>query len=494
MGQVIHDNTILNSDSTIVAVATPPGTGGIAVIRVSGPEAIAICSKGWKGSDLSGVSSHTVHLGSFSDREGNLLDECVATVFRSPRSYTGEDTVEISVHGSPWIQRAVVEAILSYGAKPAEPGEFTRRAFINGRLDLTQAEGVADLIASSSRAAHRLAMQQASGGFSRKISELREKLMEFASLIELELDFSEEDVEFADRGKLTELARESRDMLRHLAGTFRSGQVLKAGIPVVIAGPPNAGKSTMLNRLLREDKAIVTSVAGTTRDILEDTIELGGVLFRFFDTAGIHESKDEVELIGIDKAIDRLSNARIVIWMTDSTTPLQPQLKELERHLPTLKSNDTTLILYHNKADLVDHLTEGKTATESETAATGVTPLTATSEILSTVRASVNTIELSGSASTGAGIQLLETTLASIATSEHNPDSELIVTNARHAAAIEAAAQALTLVIDNLQDGLSHDFIAMDIREAIAHLSELTGAITTDLLLQNIFSRFCIGK
>ena len=331
-------------DDTIVAVATPQGTGGIAVVRVSGPEAVNVVARGWKGCDLEKCASHTVHLGTLMDTEREAVDQCVATVFRSPKSYTGEDTVELALHGSPWIQRRAVETLISYGARPAGPGEFTRRAFLNGRLDLAQAEGVADLISASSRAAHRLAMQQASGGFSRKIDTLRERLIEFAALLELELDFSEEDVEFADRTRLLELARTTRDEVASLAATFDAGQAFKAGVPVVIAGVPNAGKSTLLNRLLREDKAIVTPIAGTTRDILEDTVEIGGILFRFIDTAGLHESTDEVERIGIDRARDRIARARILIWMLDTTADLNSQLAELRSLLPTLCANGTRVL------------------------------------------------------------------------------------------------------------------------------------------------------
>lgn len=458
---------------TIVAVSTPPGSGGIAVIRVSGPEALAICSRGWHGKNLREVKSHTAHLGSFYDHEGNELDQCVATVFREGRSYTGEDTVELAVHGSRWIQRAIVEALTSFGARAAKPGEFTQRAFLNGRLDLAQAEGVADLISSSSRASHRLAMQQASGGFSRAIESIREQLVEFAALIELELDFSEEDVEFADRGKLLALANSSRDSLKRLADTFRSGQALKEGVPVVIAGLPNAGKSTLLNRLLREDKAIVTPIAGTTRDILEDTVEIGGILFRFIDTAGLHDTTDEVERIGIGKAVDRMQNARIVIWMTDTTAPVAPQLDELRSHLPALISNDTHIIHFLNKTD---------------------SPLSTTPLPSGLFPEEDRITEISGSAAEGKGTDVLEATLTRLATEEYNPDTDIIVTNARHAAALTAAAEALTRAIENLEAGISSDLIAMDIREATAHLSELTGTLTTDTLLHHIFSRFCVGK
>lgn len=480
-------------DDTIVAVATPPGTGGIAVVRVSGPEAVNVVARGWKGCDLEKCASHTVHLGTLMDTEGEAVDQCVATVFRSPKSYTGEDTVELALHGSPWIQRRAVETLISYGARPAGPGEFTRRAFLNGRLDLAQAEGVADLISASSRAAHRLAMQQASGGFSRKIDTLRERLIEFAALLELELDFSEEDVEFADRTRLLELARTTRDEMASLAATFDAGQAFKAGVPVVIAGVPNAGKSTLLNRLLREDKAIVTPIAGTTRDILEDTVEIGGILFRFIDTAGLHESTDEVERIGIDRARDRIARARILIWMLDTTADLNPQLAELRSLLPTLRANGTRVLLLLNKSDITSalpfpadsHKDFSEALIDDIEKLIGICNKEKTGELDKVIRIS---------AETGEGLSQLETTLTTIATSEHNPDTELIVTNARHAEALRAAAESLTRAIDSLETGLSSDLTAIDIRQATAHLSELTGALTTDTLLHHIFAHFCVGK
>ena len=507
-------------DDTIVAVATPQGTGGIAVVRVSGPEAVNVVARGWKGCDLEKCASHTVHLGTLMDTEGEAVDQCVATVFRSPKSYTGEDTVELALHGSPWIQRRAVETLISYGARPAGPGEFTRRAFLNGRLDLAQAEGVADLISASSRAAHRLAMQQASGGFSRKIDTLRARLIEFAALLELELDFSEEDVEFADRTRLLELARTTRDEVASLAATFDAGQAFKAGVPVVIAGVPNAGKSTLLNRLLREDKAIVTPIAGTTRDILEDTVEIGDILFRFIDTAGLHESTDEVERIGIDRARDRIARARILIWMLDTIADLNSQLAELRSLLPTLCANGTRVLLLLNKSDISSALpfhadshadSPEQPFTESDglfnesdglfyeiERVMGISNETGINddETCKGNEADISNIDkvIRISAETGEGLPELESTLTAIATSEHNPDTELIVTNARHAEALRAAADSLTRAIDSLETGLSADLTAMDIRQATAHLSELTGTLTTDTILHHIFAHFCIGK
>ncbi len=319
---------------TIVAISTPYGTGGIAVVRLSGSDALEIADRAWRGKPLSSVPSHTAHLGTITaDDSGAALDQAVATVFRAPNSFTGEDTVEFSVHGSKWIQRQVVERLVSLGAVPAGPGEFTQRAFMNGRMDLAQAEGVADLIAASSRAAHRLAMSQVSGGFSTRLNQLRERLIELASLLELELDFSEEDVEFADRTRLREIADETLALIERLVSTYDSGRAFKEGVPVAIAGRPNAGKSTLLNALLGEDKAIVSDVPGTTRDVIEDTREINGILFRFYDTAGLRDTDDTVERIGIDRARDAISRAAIVLWVIDASTPpaeLAAQLKEAE--------------------------------------------------------------------------------------------------------------------------------------------------------------------
>ncbi|MBD5227851.1 MAG: tRNA uridine-5-carboxymethylaminomethyl(34) synthesis GTPase MnmE, partial [Bacteroidales bacterium] len=315
---------------TIVAVATAPGTGGIAVIRLSGPEAFAIASKIWRGKNLAESEPYRARYGSIVNPEnGEIVDDALATPFRGPASFTGEDTVEFAVHGSRWIQREVVRLLIDAGARMADHGEFTQRAFLNGKLDLAQAEGVADLIASSSRAGHRLAISQTRGGFSRRLEELREKLIEFASLLELELDFSEEDVEFADRTRLRELADETLATVNRLADSYSAGRALKEGVPVVIAGVPNAGKSTLLNALLGDDKAIVSDIPGTTRDVIEDTAEIDGILFRFIDTAGLRDTADKVERLGIERTHRHIANAAILIRLLDATQPLPPQLQTL---------------------------------------------------------------------------------------------------------------------------------------------------------------------
>ena len=306
---------------TITAVSTAPGAGGIAVIRISGTKAIEIADSAWKGKSLTDALSHTAHLGKYYSTSGDLLDEAVATIFRAPASFTGEDVVEISVHGSRWIQKEIIADLIRRGAYAAAPGEFTQRAFINGRLDLAQAEGVADLIASSSRAAHKLAISQTRGGFSRELELLREKLVDFASLLELELDFSEEDVEFADRTRLSELGNTIMKKITRLANSYSSGAALKNGVPVVIAGIPNAGKSSLLNLLLSDDKAIVSDIPGTTRDIIEDTAEIDGILYRFIDTAGLRTTSDKVEKLGIERARLQMTKASIIIWIIDPTSP-----------------------------------------------------------------------------------------------------------------------------------------------------------------------------
>ena len=451
---------------TIVAVATPPGTGGIAVVRLSGPEALAIADSVWRGKALSEVTSHTAHLGEILSEDGSPIDNAVATVFRGPRSFTGEDTVEFSLHGSRWIQRATVARLTAAGARAATAGEFTRRAFLNKRLDLAQAEAVADLIAAESKAAHRLAMTQMSGSFSRKLESLRERLVELASLLELELDFSEEEVEVADRSRLLSLIQEVLDQIECLASTYRAGKAFKEGVPVAIAGRPNAGKSTLLNRLLGEERAIVSDIPGTTRDVIEDTREINGILFRFFDTAGLRDTDDTVERMGIDRAIGAIDRAAIVLWTIDATD-VSVLDTELEKFHARKKANpDRTYIALLNKSDLVGADRECGDWQD--------------------------VIHIS--AKSGTGCNRLETMLGKAATREHDPEQELIVTNERHLAAMREGAEALRRVKEGLATGLPTDLVAQDLREATRHLATITGAITTPTLLSTIFSRFCIGK
>lgn len=468
--------------STITAISTPHGTGGIAVVRLSGPQAFEIADRAWKGAPLAEAATHTAHLGTITDADGSALDQAVATVFRAPRSFTGEDTVEFSVHGSKWIQRKVVERLIALGARAAEPGEFSRRAFLNGRLDLAQAEGVADLIAASSRAAHRLAMSQVSGTFSSRLNSLRDSLVELASLLELELDFSEEEVEFADRARLRDITHQTLAMTERLASTYAAGRAFKEGVPVVIAGAPNAGKSTLLNRLLGEDKAIVSDIPGTTRDVIEDTREIGGVLFRFFDTAGLRDTSETVERIGIERARDIIGRAAIVLWLIDASAPcLSQRLEETEVQIAA--HPQAQHIILFTKADktaggMPDDAAEMRSKTASMPGETD----------------GIEAGSLRISAKEDLNIDTLEAALVAAAKSEHDPDAELIVTNARHYAALLAGAESLRRVDEGLSSGLPADLIAQDVRESLHHLGLLTGAVTTDTLLGTIFSRFCVGK
>lgn len=477
-----------SSSDTIVAIATAPGTGGIAVIRLSGPDAIGIFRKVWRGADPSAMKSHTAHLGRIMSPDGSILDEVVATLFRGPNSFTGEDVVEISCHGSRWIQREIVKLLIANGARGANPGEFSQRAFINGRIDLAQAEGIADLVAASSRAAHRLAIQQANGTFSSRLDSLRDKLIDLASLLELELDFSEEDVEFADRRQLREITDSAIAATGRLADSYAAGRAFKEGIPVVIAGEPNVGKSTLLNRLLEEEKAIVTDVPGTTRDIIEGTVEIDGTLFRFVDTAGLRVTDDTVERLGIERATERLHNAAVVLWTVDATLPAEPQLSLLRVHTDQL--SETPVLLLLNKSDLAIgdiELSESKLDFSGNQSSFSSVPSNNSNS-----SNFAQTINLS--ASTGEGIDLLKQWLKDYANRLRGDENDIIVTNARHHAAIVRGKESLERVRAALDTGTSADFIAQDVREAIHNLSAITGQISTPTLLSTIFSRFCIGK
>ena len=461
---------------TICAISTPPGIGGIAVARVSGPESIKITQSLWKGVDLTQVKSHTAHLGNILDCDGSVLDQALVTVFKAPNSFTGDDVVEISVHGSKYIQRQLINALISSGARLADPGEFTRRAFISGKLDLAQAEAVADMIASSSKAAHRIAINQMRGGFSKRLSSLREQLLELASLLELELDFSEEDVEFASRKKLLKIAIDVNTEVNRLLHSFKSGSAIKDGIPVAIVGETNAGKSSLLNTILGDDKAIVSDIHGTTRDIIEDTIEVGDYLFRFMDTAGLRDTTDKIESIGIDRAYSAISHARIVILVIDSTQPLNTQ--PLQYIHNNIESDDLTkLIIALNKSDL------------------DCTVL-ATTEIREALKNCKITSEapiLPISAKNGIGIDMLLNELQKTVAADDETDN-VMITNLRHCEALTKAADSSQRIISGLQDNLSGDLIAQDLRETIFHLGTITGTITSQDILTNIFSRFCIGK
>ncbi len=461
---------------TICAISTPPGIGGIAVARVSGPESIMITQSLWKGVDLSQVKSHTAHLGNILDCDGSVLDQALVTVFKAPNSFTGDNVVEISVHGSKYIQRQLINALISSGARLADPGEFTRRAFISGKLDLAQAEAVADMIASSSKAAHRIAINQMRGGFSKRLSSLREQLLELASLLELELDFSEEDVEFASRKKLLKIAIDVNTEVNRLLHSFKSGSAIKDGIPVAIVGETNAGKSSLLNTILGDDKAIVSDIHGTTRDIIEDTIEVGDYLFRFMDTAGLRDTTDKIESIGIDRAYSAISHARIVILVIDLTQPLNTQ--PLQYIHNNIESDDLTkLVIALNKSDL-----DGTVLTTNKIR-----------EALKDCKISSEVPILPISAKNGTGIDALLKELQKTVAANDETDN-VMITNLRHCEALTKAADSSQRVISGLQDNLSGDLIAQDLRETIFHLGTITGNITSQDILTNIFSRFCIGK
>ena len=458
----MQDALIYNSDDTICAISTAPGTGGIAVARVSGHNAITIVSKIWKGKNLNDVASHSAHLGIVYDSNGEILDEAVATVFRNPNSFTGEDVVELSIHGSRWIQSQLIQSLITAGCRMALPGEFTRRAFAAGRLDLAQAEAVADVISSSSKAAHRMAMSQMRGAFSKKIDAMRDELVQLASLLELELDFSEEDVEFASRNRLLEIADTLSAQLKRAAASFRAGQAIKDGIPVAIVGNTNAGKSSLLNALVEDDRAIVSDIHGTTRDVVEDTIEIGEYLIRFQDTAGLRQTEDPIEQLGIERSHSVASAANIVIYVVDSSIASNPE--ETARELPHID------IIVANKTDLPQQFDSATWQKVYPTA----------------------TI-LPCSARNGKGIDTLRQTICDLLRADTSED-DIIVANARHAQSLAEAAANLEALSAALRNGIPTDLAAQVLRAAIHHLSTITGTITTPEILQNIFKNFCIGK
>ena len=454
---------------TICAVSTPHGMGGIAVIRVSGDEALDIVQQRWQGMSLCEMASHTAHLGHIIDSQGELLDEAVLTLFRAPNSFTGEDVVEISCHGSMWIQQQIVSTLIDAGCRAATGGEFTQRAFANGKLDLSQAEAIADVIASQSRASHHVAMNQMRGAFSRQLSSLRSQLLQFVSLIELELDFSEEDVTFADRSRLTTLATEIKKVIDSLAGSYQAGNAIKNGLPVTIVGPTNAGKSTLLNTLLGDDRALVSDIKGTTRDVIEDTIVMGGALIRFIDTAGIRESSDVIESMGIERSFKKMDEARIVLWVVDATAPiaeLEDFYKQIAEHC-----QDKAVIAVVNKIDSGD-----------------------TQAIVKKLKGlDIKIAEISARKGTGVD-QLKQEIITTAALPQVTDENAVIVTNARHYHALVRASEAINRTLQGLATGLSGDLVSQDIRECMHYLGEITGEISTDDILGEIFAHFCIGK
>lgn len=467
-------NNLLKNNDTICAISTPHGMGGIAVIRVSGKDAISIVSKCWKGCDLSTATTHTAHLGKILFSDGEILDEVVLTIFRAPHTFTGEDVIEIACHGSMWIQQQILNRLIDAGCRAATGGEFTQRAFFNGRIDLSQAEAIADVIASSSRASHRIAISQMRGAFSRELSSLREQLLHFVSLIELELDFSEEEVEFADRSKLIDLATEIASVINRLASSFSAGNVIKNGLPVAIVGETNAGKSTLLNQLLHDDRALVSDIHGTTRDVIEDTITIQGRLFRFIDTAGIRQTTDTIESMGIERTFKKLEEAQLALWVIDGNTPCD-EIKTLGEKIVKL-TTDKPIIAIVNKVDtLTDDVVSEITKTLNETLPNEA------KHIFISARDGVNLNEL----------QHLLLSASELPQADSN---EVIITNARHYQALTLALGAINRAIEGLQNGISGDFVSQDIRESMHYLGEITGEITTHDILGNIFAHFCIGK
>lgn len=492
----------LTSATTAVAVASPAGEGAVAMVRVSGPDAISIVGGAWRGRSLADIRPRTATLGCYIAVDGGELDQCVATVFRAPASFTGEDSVELSLHGSRWIQQAVVADLISRGCVMAERGEFSRRAFINGKIDLAQAEGIADLIAASSRAAHRLAFSQTKGTFSRRLDALRADLIELASLLELELDFSEEDVEFADRSRLLDIARRTLELVDRLAASYAAGHAIADGVGVVIAGAPNAGKSTLLNLLLDDDKAIVSDIPGTTRDVIEATREINGVLYRFIDTAGLRDTDDPVERLGIDRTRDRAARASAVVWLLDAAAPLDPQLKERDALAAGIP--EVPVITVANKADLLPaRQTTADDATSLPAAGIETVRVPGLDAGMADPGAGIDIAAIHGSvrgavceisAKTGEGIDSLIAQIEKTVDNGLDWQTDLMVTNGRHYESLLKIGEALRQTIAGLETGLSVDLIAEDLRIAIHHLGTITGAVTTDTLLSTIFSRFCIGK
>jgi tRNA modification GTPase len=476
---------------TIVALATPPGVGAIAVIRMSGVAAIPIADRLFKGKNLSEQSSHSAHFGRIVDpADDTAIDEVLLTLFRGPRSYTGEDTVEISCHGSIYLQKAVVEACVRAGARPAQAGEFTLRAFHYGKIDLTQAEAVADLIASEHQAAADVALRQLRGGFKQEISQLRAELIHFASLVELELDFAEEDVEFADRSQLRQLVTHTQGHVRELLQSFQLGNALKTGVNTVIAGRPNAGKSTLLNALLNEERAIVSDIPGTTRDTIEEKLSIKGVQFRLIDTAGIREAQDQIEAIGVQRTFAKIEEAAIVVYVWDISATTLP---EVYADLKQLSSVQAQLLVVCNKMDRnpyfeTNWLLQPTFDEVHPYLLEGSSPDLEVPSVLETARI------IAVSAKNAMNIEYLKNQLFETIIGEEVAVDSTIVTNSRHYAALLRANESLNAVLTGLAAGITQDFIAQDIRHALRHLGEITGEIGVEDLLGSIFSSFCIGK
>ena len=459
-------------DDTIIALATPSGVGAIGVIRISGKKAISVADKIFSSvvnRSLYNQKTHSVLLGHINDGD-RIIDEVLLSLFKGPKSYTGEDVIEISCHGSHYIQSEIIQLFIRNGCRAANPGEFTFRAFLNGKMDLIQAESVADLIASDSESSHKIALQQMRGGFSSKIKGLREELINFASLIELELDFSDEDVDFADLKKFQLLLDRISSVLKYLIESFAAGSVIKQGVPISIVGEPNVGKSTLLNFLLNDEKAIVSDIAGTTRDAIEDELIIDGVKFRFIDTAGIRQTDDEVESIGIKKTFKKIADSQVVLFMIDSSKSFDDNLSSQVSYVHEIseKNPKIQIIIVYNKVDLIDNFDFNKAFKNFEY------------------------VKLS--AKTGNGIDILKKKIICLVQTGKIKNNDTIITNARHYEALIKANDCINNVKDGLKNEISSDLLAIDIRQAIYHFGQITGEISSDDLLGNIFSKFCIGK
>lgn len=452
---IVHD--------TIIALATPPGISGIAVIRLSGQEAIAMTQTLFTGKNLSQQPTHTIHFGNIED-DGQVIDEVLVSLFKAPRSFTKENVVEISCHGSPVVIKKIIKAFLSKGARLAEAGEFTKRAFLNGRFNLAQAEAVADLIHAETVNAHQAAINQMRGGYSLDIKKLREELIHFASLVELELDFGEEDVEFAQRDELRNLITRIQALLTLLLQSFDQGNVIKNGVPIVIVGKPNAGKSTLLNALLNEEKAIVSDIPGTTRDFIEDELIIDGVAFRFIDTAGLRETQDVIEKMGVERTFGQMKKASLIILLYDVG---ETTLAELDQHYQELRALGIPILKVANKIDKVS--SEFVRGLEND----GVIPIAAATKL---------------------NLTRLKNELIRRFKTQEIRQGDVVLTNLRHYQSFSETREALQRVLDGMDARVTGDLLAMDIRQALHHLGLITGEITTDDLLENIFSKFCIGK
>jgi tRNA modification GTPase len=453
-----------NTTDTICALSTPNGVGAIAVIRISGKESLKIVSSCFS-KDLTNKMSHTAHFGYFKNQKSELIDEVLITVFADGKSFTGEESAEIACHASPYIQQQILNTLIAVGCRLAEPGEYTMRAFLNGKLDLSQAEAVADLIASQSKGAHDIALKQLRGGFSSELKDVREKLIHFASLVELELDFAEEDVEFADRKELLQLVVDVLKFIKRLAKSFELGNAIKNGVPVAIVGAPNTGKSTLLNQLLGEERAIVSNIAGTTRDVIEEVLNIEGIQFRLIDTAGIREGAEEIEAMGIERSKEKIFQANIVLCLADVS--IEKSLDEVIDWAKEIQSSyvGKKVIIIANKVDISQ-----KTIEKCEI------PL------------------LFISAKEGIGIEELKQRLVALVQGDFNLANETIVSNVRHFDALKRTAESLEKAQYDLENNITADWVAMDIRQAMYDLGTITGDISTDDLLGNIFARFCIGK